>query len=72
MALRVLKPFKTLNRKFAAGDAVSEDDIDPGSFCSLADWIAAGFVADDTPPAASKPTFLKSPTPSASEQTQTA
>jgi hypothetical protein len=61
MALRVLKPFKTVNRKFATGDAVSESDIDAGSFFSLSDWIARGFVADDAVPAPAKvPAFSKS------------
>lgn len=39
----VVKPFKTLDRKFKPGDVVTEADI-VGAM-TLKDWIAAGFVA---------------------------
>jgi len=51
MALSVVKPFKSLNRKFAFGDKITAADIDPGSAFTLAEWQARGFVKDDSAPA---------------------
>jgi hypothetical protein len=49
MAHTVVKAFKSQNRKFAPGDAITASDIDAGSAYSLQDWIARGFVSSDAP-----------------------
>ena len=52
MSHSVVKPFTSLNRRFAVGEKITAADIDPGSRYSLADWQARGFVkADDAAPA---------------------
>ena len=51
MSHSVIKPFKSLNRKFAVGDKVTAADIDPASNFSLAAWEARGFVKNDSAPA---------------------
>jgi hypothetical protein len=38
------KPFKTLNRKFAAGDPVAPQDIHPEHPVSFAQWRERGFI----------------------------
>ena len=45
----VAKPFKTVNRRFAEGEPVTEADIEGA--LSFDDWKAAGFIAEkkDTP-----------------------
>jgi hypothetical protein len=43
----VVKPFKSVNRRFAAGQPITPGDIDPGSAYSFQDWIARGFIASD-------------------------
>lgn len=40
----VVKPFKSVNRKFKAGDKITAADIDAGGAYSLDDWAARGFV----------------------------
>jgi hypothetical protein len=47
MPFSVIKPFKTLNRKFAAGAPITAGDIDPCSALTLNDWITSGFVKED-------------------------
>lgn len=51
MSHSVIKPFKSLNRKFAAGEKITAADIDPASNFTLGDWVARGFVKDDSAPA---------------------
>jgi hypothetical protein len=46
MPLSVVKPFKSINRKFAEGDMITAADIDPGTVMRLDDLIAGGFVKD--------------------------
>lgn len=40
----VKKPFKTLNRKFAVGDKIAAEDVDPRSAFTLGDWVTRGFA----------------------------
>ncbi len=48
MSVKVLKPFKTTQRRFAEGDAVSIlDDLSPFTFEDLKD---GGFVGVETSP----------------------
>lgn len=49
MSFKVVKAFKSVNRKFKPGDTVVASDIDPGSVFSLEDWVARGFVKSDAP-----------------------
>lgn len=42
----VAKEFKTVDRKFAAGDPVSESDIHPEGLLSFEDWKNSGFVTE--------------------------
>lgn len=44
MSYIVVKPFKTVTRRFASGDAVTAADID-GSL-NLEGWIERGFVSE--------------------------
>jgi len=53
MSLKVVKAFKSVNRKFKPGDTVVASDIDPGSVFTLNDWVARGFVKSDAPEAPS-------------------
>jgi hypothetical protein len=45
----VSKPFKSVNRRFAANQPITPDDIDPGSAFSFQDWMARGFIASAAP-----------------------
>lgn len=49
MSFKVVKAFKSVNRKFKPGDIVAAADIDPGSVFTLDDWVARGFVKSDAP-----------------------
>lgn len=61
MSYVVIKAFKSVNRKFKPGDPVVESDIDAGSYYTLADWVARGFVKDSSAPAPeAKPSGFKS------------
>lgn len=54
MGYHVVKPFNSVNRKFAAGAPISASDIDPTSATTFDQWLASGFVGDDVPPAPAK------------------
>ena len=54
MGYHVVKPFKSLTRRHAAGDPITAADIDPGSATSFDVWLARGFIAADAPPAPAK------------------
>lgn len=44
----VTKPFKSLNRKFTAGDKIAEADIISGHHFTFQDWIDRGFIKDES------------------------
>ncbi len=50
MAEQVLKPFKTVNRRFKTGDVVTESDIQGA--VSFDQWKARGFIGSPQPSAA--------------------
>lgn len=56
----VVKPFKSVNRKFNVGEAITAADIDTGSAFSIDDWIARGFVKAGDAPAAPSTSRFKS------------
>jgi hypothetical protein len=45
----VSKEFKTVDRKFAIGDPVSESDIHPEGLLSFEDWKKRGFIVGAKP-----------------------
>jgi hypothetical protein len=44
MTYSVAKAFKSLNRRFAVGDAITAADIDTTGAVSFDDWVARGFI----------------------------
>lgn len=56
----VAKEFKTVDRKFAAGDPIAESDIHPEGLLSFGDWVKRGFVAADNPVAMTSAPVLAS------------
>jgi hypothetical protein len=60
--MKVLRAFKTPQRRFSVGVAVVPSDIDgPMSFD---DWVAGGFVGSDEP----KPVAVVAPEPEAASE----
>lgn len=47
MSYTVAKPFKSINRKFAAGDKIAPSDIVAGHHFTFRDWVARGFITAD-------------------------